>query len=57
MEKHKAEMRAKGEEEESDFWTSLDANADGYIDRSEADMFFKQMLSALRSDGKNKDEV
>jgi len=57
VEKHKAEMKAKGEEEESDFWTSLDANADGYIDRSEADTFLKQMLSALRSGEQNKDEV
>ena len=58
LDKHQAEMKARGEEDSGDFWTSLDANADGYIDRGEADVFFKQMYAALSAGSKgNKDEM
>ena len=57
LEKHEAEMKARGEADAGDFWSSLDADSDGFIDRTEADLFFKQMYATLLSSQKNKDEV
>mmetsp|Transcript_16837 Transcript_16837/g.43230 ORF Transcript_16837/g.43230 Transcript_16837/m.43230 type:complete len:287 (+) Transcript_16837:40-900(+) len=55
LEQYEAQAKAKGEEQ-SDFWTSLDANADGFVDTKEARGFFAAMVAALGK-GNGKDEL
>ena len=52
--KNAADARARGEADGGDFWTSLDADSSGYIDRTEAEVFMRSMLAAL---AKGKDEL
>lgn len=52
LSQYEAEAKAKGEEQ-SDFWTDLDANKDDHIDMSEAKHFFAMMASALKTSKKD----
>lgn len=54
LDQYAAEAKAKGEEGE-DFWSSLDADSDGFVDMKEAEGFFAAMTAALK--GSKKDEV
>jgi len=45
-----ADAKSRGEEQ-SDFWASLDANSDGYADKTETSAFFAAMVAAISKDG------